>query len=96
MKRAATLSRISVLFALLALLCAFAPACGASASGEKAIKEAVRKHVEDNALWPRERVRVEFFGPMPEVAGLAGPLGGFGHERPSGLTGCGCHRWCTS
>lgn len=72
MKRAATLSRISVLFALLALLCAFAPACGASASGEKAIKEAVRKHVEDNAPWPRERVRVEFFGPMPEVAGLAG------------------------
>ena len=30
------------------------------------------------------------------AAGLAGPLGGFGHERPSGLTGCGCHRWCTS
>ena len=72
MKRAATLSRISVLFALLALLCTFAPVCGASTSGEKAIKEAVRKHVEDNAPWPRERVRVEFFGPMPEVAGLAG------------------------
>jgi len=72
MKRAATLSRISVLFALLALLCTFAPVCGASTSGEKAIKEAVRKHVEDNAPWPRERVRVEFFGPMPEVAGPAG------------------------
>lgn len=67
MKHVTAPSRIAVLLIALACLCASAPACGAAAAGEQAIKDAVRKHVEDNAPWPRDRVRVEFFGPMPEV-----------------------------
>jgi len=73
MKRSTALSRIAALLIALACLCAFAPACGASAVGEKTIQSAVRKHVEDNAPWPKDRVRVEFFGSMPEVPLPEGP-----------------------
>ena len=49
-----------------------APVCEASAIGETAIKNAVKKHIEDNATWPKDRIRVEFLGPVPEVAIPAG------------------------
>lgn len=68
MKRSTALSRIAVLLIALACLCGFAPDSGAAPVGEKAIKQAVKKHVEDNAPWPKDRVRVEFFGSMPEVS----------------------------
>jgi len=73
MKRSTALSRITTLLIALACLCGFAPDGGASAFGEKAIQSAVKKHVEDNAPWPKDRVRVEFFGPMPEVSLPEGP-----------------------
>jgi flagella basal body P-ring formation protein FlgA len=44
-----------------------APLCEASAIGETAVKEAVKKHIEDNATWPKDRIRVEFLGSMPRV-----------------------------
>lgn len=50
----------------------FVPHSDASSSGERAIKEAVKKHIEDNAAWPKERIRVEFLGPLPEAALPAG------------------------
>ena len=73
MKRSTALSRIAVLLIALACLCGFAPDSGAAPVGEKAIKQAVKKHVEDNAPWPKDRVRVEFFGSMPEVSLPEGP-----------------------
>ena len=63
-------------FAALMVLILFAagsaPFCEASAIGETTIKEAVKKHIEDNATWPKDRIRVEFLGPVPEVAIPAG------------------------
>jgi len=68
MKHSTALSRIAVFLIALAFLCGVAPDSGAAPVGEKAIKQAVKKHVEDNAPWPKDRVRVEFFGSMPEVS----------------------------
>jgi flagella basal body P-ring formation protein FlgA len=60
-------------FVILILIAAgSAPVSGASAIGETAIKEAVKKHIEDNAAWPKDRIRVEFLGAMPQVAIPAG------------------------
>jgi flagella basal body P-ring formation protein FlgA len=67
MKRSSAQSRFATLLIALVFVCGLAPCSGAAPVGEKTIKEAVRKHVEDNAPWPKDRLRVEFFGPMPEV-----------------------------
>lgn len=75
MKRSTPLYRIAVLLIALVIVCGFAHGSGAAPIGEKAIKEAVKKHVEDNAPWPKDRVRVEFFGAMPEVSVPGGGAG---------------------
>jgi len=67
------LSALAVFLIALACACGLAADCGAAPIGEKAIREAVKKHVEDNAPWPKDRVRVEFFGAMPEVPVAGGP-----------------------
>jgi len=73
MKRPHALSALAVLLIALACACGLAADCGAATIGEKAIQSAVKKHVEDNAPWPKDRVRVEFFGAMPEVSVAGGP-----------------------
>ncbi len=64
MKRAVP-SLLVLLIALLAAAVLAAPGL-ASPAGEEAIKEAVKKHIEENAAWPKDRIRVEFLGPVPE------------------------------
>ncbi|HEX9157162.1 MAG TPA: hypothetical protein VF827_04030, partial [Syntrophales bacterium] len=72
MKRNIVPCALAVFVVLIVLTAGLASVCEASATGESAIKEAVRKHIEDNATWPKDRIRVEFLGPMPEVAIPAG------------------------
>lgn len=74
MKRHIVPGALAIFMIVILLTAGLAPVCEASATGETAIKEAVKKHIEDNATWPTDRIRVEFLGPMPEVvipAGLA-------------------------
>lgn len=42
--------------------------CSAAAIGENEIKDAVRKHIEENASWPKDRIRVEYLAAIPETA----------------------------
>jgi flagella basal body P-ring formation protein FlgA len=53
---------------ILLMISCFPAVCGAANIGEQDIKDAVRKHVEENGQWPKDRIRVEFLGPIPEVA----------------------------
>jgi flagella basal body P-ring formation protein FlgA len=46
--------------------------CNAAGIGEKEIKDAVKSHIEENASWPKDRIRVEFLAAIPEVAITAG------------------------
>lgn len=72
MKRHIVPGTLAIFMIVILLTAGLAPVCEASATGETAIKEAVKKHIEDNATWPTDRIRVEFLGPMPEVAIPAG------------------------
>jgi len=72
MKRHIVPRALAVFVILILLAAGLAPVCEASATGETAIKEAVKKHIEDHATWPKDRIRVDFFGAMPEVAIPAG------------------------
>jgi flagellar basal body P-ring formation protein FlgA len=48
------------------------PVCNAAGMGEKEIKDAVKSHVEENAPWPKDRIRVEFLAAISEAAIPAG------------------------
>ena len=66
MKRAVPF--IAALLAALVLSALQAAVCLAAPAGEETIKEAVKKHIEENAAWPGDRVRVEFLNAVPDVA----------------------------
>ena len=68
MKRHIVPCALAVFVILIVLTAGPAPVCGASATGETAIKEAVKQHIENNATWPKDRIRVEFLGAMPQAA----------------------------
>lgn len=59
---------------ILLILTGLVPLCSASGMGEKEIKDAVKSHVEENAPWPKDRIRVEFLAAIPETAIPAGSL----------------------
>jgi flagella basal body P-ring formation protein FlgA len=54
------------------ILAGLAPICNAAGIGEKEIKDAVKSHIEENASWPKDRIRVEFLAAIPEAAITAG------------------------
>ena len=60
--------------AILLILTGLVPLCSAAGMGEKEIKDAVKSHVEENAPWPKDRIRVEFLAAIPETAIPAGSL----------------------
>jgi len=71
------MKRFSVRYSLnammiLLILTGLAPVCSAAGMGEKEVKDAVKSHVEDNAPWPKDRIRVEFLAAIPETAIPAG------------------------
>ena len=49
------------------ILAGLASACNAAGIGEQEIKQAVRSHIEENAPWPKDRVRVEYLAAIPEA-----------------------------
>jgi flagella basal body P-ring formation protein FlgA len=57
---------------ILLMLTGLAPAYSAAGIGEKEVKDAVKSHVEENASWPKDRIRVEFLAAIPETAIPAG------------------------
>jgi flagellar basal body P-ring formation protein FlgA len=65
--------RNSLAVTMIALILAgLAPICNAAGIGEKEIKDAVKSHIEENASWPKDRIRVEFLAAIPEAAITAG------------------------
>ena len=50
------------------ILAGLASACDAAGIGEREVKQAVRSHIEENAPWPKDRVRVEYLAAVPEAA----------------------------
>jgi flagella basal body P-ring formation protein FlgA len=50
------------------ILTGFAPACVATDGGEQQIKDAVRSYIEQNAPWPKDRIRIEFLAAIPAAA----------------------------
>jgi len=73
MKRRHALFALVLFLLVLSFACGPAADCAAAPVGERVIQSAVKKHVEDNAPWPKDRVRVEFLGAMPEVSVAGGP-----------------------
>ena len=49
-------------------LAGVAPGCNAASIGEKEIKDAIKSHIESNASWPKDRIRVEFLSAIPATA----------------------------
>ena len=71
MKRSIAQNSLAAMMIIL-ILAGLAPACNAAGIGEKEIKDAVKSHVEENASWPKDRIRVEFLAAIPETAIPAG------------------------
>jgi flagella basal body P-ring formation protein FlgA len=71
MKRSSAQYSLAAMMIIL-ILAGLAPICNASGIGEKEIKDAVKSHVEENASWPKDRIRVEFLAAIPETAIPAG------------------------
>jgi flagellar basal body P-ring formation protein FlgA len=57
---------------IILILMGLVPVCGAASMGEKEIKDAVKSYIEENAPWPKDRIRVEFLAAIPEAAITAG------------------------
>jgi flagella basal body P-ring formation protein FlgA len=53
---------------IILMISGLAPVCHAADIGEQEVKDAVKKHILDNSSWAKDRIRVEFLGPIPEVA----------------------------
>jgi flagella basal body P-ring formation protein FlgA len=71
MKRSSVQYSLAAMMIIL-ILAGLAPICNAAGIGEKEIKDAVKSHVEENASWPKDRIRVEFLAAIPETAIPAG------------------------
>jgi flagellar basal body P-ring formation protein FlgA len=71
MKRYSLRCRLEAM-AIILILMSPVPVCSAAMMGENEVKQAVKSHVEENAPWPKDRIRVEFLAAIPETAIPAG------------------------
>jgi flagella basal body P-ring formation protein FlgA len=71
MKRSSAQYSLTAIMIIL-ILTGLVPVCSAAGMGETEIKDAVKSHVEENAPWPKDRIRVEFLAAIPDSAIPAG------------------------
>lgn len=56
----------------LLILSGHAFVCNAAKIDEREVKDAIKRHIEENAPWPKDRIRVEYLAAIPETAITAG------------------------
>ena len=71
MKRSSVRHNLAAMMIILILM-GLVSVCSAASMGEKEIKDAVKSHIEENAPWPKDRIRVEYLAAIPEAAIAAG------------------------